>query len=240
MKKILILEDNPLASQHLQDMVQELDTRNVVFTFHNIKDAYQCALEKSIDLFLVDIILDVNSSGDVSGLKFADNIRMIEQYRFVPIVFITSLEDVKLYSYEKIHCYKYIEKPFNPVEVKGIIEQCLRYSPSVQTTKTMFFRIDGVVVAIDREDIVYAESVNHMIHIHSRNGDVLKVPYYTVRKMIEELDSEDIFQCSRNTIVNKRYIENIDIPNQIIRLKNKHGIIMIGGKYKKQIKECFD
>lgn len=40
MKKILILEDNLAALEHLAGIVRELDTRNALYTFTNIKDAY--------------------------------------------------------------------------------------------------------------------------------------------------------------------------------------------------------
>jgi len=69
LKKILILEDNPVALEHLETLVREVDARNDIYAFDNIKDAYQCAMEKTIDLFLIDIILDTKKPGDASGLK---------------------------------------------------------------------------------------------------------------------------------------------------------------------------
>lgn len=51
MKKILILEDNPVTLRNLTNIVQEIDIRSTVYAFANIKDAYQCTIEKTIDLF---------------------------------------------------------------------------------------------------------------------------------------------------------------------------------------------
>lgn len=93
MKKILILEDNPATLMNLTKIVQDVDVKNTVYPFQELKGAYQCAMDKVIDLFIVDIILDRNKPGDSSGLKFVDNIRKISHYVFVPIIFITSLED---------------------------------------------------------------------------------------------------------------------------------------------------
>lgn len=142
------MEDNIAAQEHLTGIIREVDVKNEVYSFADIKDAYQCAMERTIDLFLIDIILDTSHPGDVSGLKFVENIREVEAYRFVPIIFITSLEDSKLYTYEKLHCYRFIEKPFDEEKVKQDVEQCLKFPESRKENKTLFFRKDGINLAV--------------------------------------------------------------------------------------------
>ena len=44
MKKILILEDNLTTLKNLTKIVPDLDERNAVFSFCELKDAYQCAM----------------------------------------------------------------------------------------------------------------------------------------------------------------------------------------------------
>lgn len=239
MKKILILEDNPAALEHLANIVRDLDTKNVIYAFTNIKDAYQCAMERTIDLFLVDIILDTSHPGDASGLKFVENIRRVEHYSFTPIIFVTSLEDARSYTYENLHCYSFIEKPFDVDRIRRTIEQCLKFPGNDKNTKTLYFRKDGIIFAVEREDIVYAESINHIMYIHTSRGDVLKIPYVTLKKLLEDIDSLEVIQCSRNTIINKRYVENVDISNRIIQLKGSFGRVEIGIMFKKYVKECF-
>ena len=239
MKKILILEDNPAALEHLTNIVRDLDIKNTIYSFNNIKDAYQCAMERTIDLFLVDIILDTRHPGDASGLKFVENIRRVEHYSFTPIIFVTSLEDARFYTYENLHCYSFIEKPFDVDRVRRTIEQCLKFPGNGKSTKTLYFRKDGIILAVERENIVYAESIDHIMHIHTSQGDVLKIPYVTLKKLLEDIDSLEMIQCSRNTIINKRYVENVDISNRILQLKGGFGRVEIGIMFKKYVKECF-
>ena len=54
MKKILILEDNPTTLKNLTQIVQNVDAKNVAYSFRDLKDAYQCAMDKVIDLFMVN------------------------------------------------------------------------------------------------------------------------------------------------------------------------------------------
>lgn len=237
LKKILILEDNKITMEHLVSLIGELEIQSSLFRCDNIRDAYQYALERDIDLFIVDIILEPRSPGDSSGLKFVDSIRKIEKYIFTPVIIVTSLEDAKLYTYEKLHCYSFVEKPFDPEKMKDLIRQCLKYPANSNASKTLYFRKDGIILSVNREDIVYVSSENHILNIHTKHGDVLSVPYITLKKFLVEADSADLVQCSRNTIINKNFIHNVDIPNQMIQLKNHMGSVEIGIMYKKYFRE---
>lgn len=228
-----------MTLEHLTKIIHDLDPKNVIYFFDNIKDAYQCVMEKTIDLFLIDIILDSRYPGDTSGLKFVENIRRIEYYSFTPIIFITSLEDVRAYTYENLHCYSFIEKPFDVDRVTQTIEKCLKFPGKGNDTKTLYFRKEGIIVAVEREDIGYVESINHILHIHTIQGGVLKIPYITLKKLIEDIDSCEFIQCSRNTIINKRFVQNVDIANRIIQLKDIFGKVGIGTMFKKHMAEYF-
>ncbi|MCI9439009.1 MAG: response regulator transcription factor [Lachnospiraceae bacterium] len=238
MKKVLILEDNPVMLEHLSNIVKETKTKACVFSFDNLKDAYQCVMERRIDLFIVDIILDVSLPGDSSGLRFIENVRQINHYAFTPVIVVTSLQDPKLYAYENLHCYGFIEKPFDNKQVSLLVEQALGF-PGVTQSKTLYFQKEGVTLAVECEDIVYVESVNHVLSIYTRQNDVMHIPYITIKKLLEDADSPDFIQCSRSTIVNRRYINNVDFSNRIIHLKDGMGRVDIGVTFKNSLKEMF-
>ena len=239
LKKILILEDNPAMLAHMTALVGELDVKSTVFSYDNVKDAYQCAMEYEIDLFLIDIILDRSCPGDSSGLKFVDNIRKVGHYGLTPVIFVTSLQDEKLYTYEKLHCYSFIEKPFDPGRFKKLVGECLSVPDRRKKGKTIYLRKEGIIFAVEREDIVYAECVNHRMNIYTKNKDMLSVSYLTLKGFLEQLDSSDMIQCSRNRIVNKVFVHNVDITNRIIQLKDGLGKVEIGEKYKKDVQDAF-
>lgn len=240
MKKILVLEDNFVTLEYITALVQEIDSKSTIFKCASIKDAYQYVLERDIDLFIIDIILDTSRPGDSSGLRFVDAIRKIDRYAFIPVIFVTSLEDARLYTYEKLHCYSFIEKPFDPNKLKEMVIQCLNFPSVEQKRKTMYFRKDGIILAADREDIVYVECINHVLNILTIQGDLLSIPYVTLKKFLSDVDSNDFIQCSRSTVVNKCYVHNIDITNRVMQLKNKMGTVEVGIMYKKGLKEIFE
>ena len=145
---------------------------------------YRCALENDIDLFIVDIILEKEKPGDISGLQYVENIRKIDRYSFIPVIFVTSLEDAKFHTYEKLHCYSFIEKPFDEIKLKNLMKECLTFKDTHQVNKTLFFRKDGVILALDREEFLYSESIQHVMYIHTTKAGMLSIPYITVKKTL--------------------------------------------------------
>ena len=239
MKKILILEDNVVAVEHLKVLIDELQVKCEVYSTCDLKDAYQYILENTVDLFIIDIILDTSRPGDTSGLKFVENLRKIGKYEFTPVVFVTSLEDSKLYTYENLQCHRFIEKPFDSNLVKKTIEKCLRFPRKEREKKSLYFRKDGIVLAVDVENLVYAECINHIMHIHLDNGEILKIPYVTLKKLLSDTAEYDIIQCSRNTLVNRAFMHNVDSTNRFIQLKDNYGQVEIGVMFRKHVKENF-
>ena len=238
-KRVLILEDDPNSAHMLEAMLKEIDSSIQIIWTSKKDDAWKYVMNATISLFLVDIILMPNVPGDISGIQFIEQLRTLYKYQFTPVIFITSLEDPRMYAYSELHSYGYLEKPFDVGKAKKLIEAALQYIPRKEEAKVLFFRKDGILLSVKTSDVVYMESENHNMNIYTAANDILKIPYKTCRQILEEIDNSDFFQCSRNTIVNKHYIRSIDITNRYIALQNPFGNIDIGVTYRKKIKEKF-
>lgn len=236
MKKVLIVEDKEIHRITLKRVLEGIDENFQIYVAGTLEEAYKLSIENTINLFLVDIILDTTARGDVSGLKFAESIRAMSQYSFTPLIFITSLEDPQLHAYRELNCLGYIEKPFDPVEVKNLIEKAFKFPEIKQKDKTVFFRKEGIVYSVKAKDIIYIESSRRKLVVHTTK-EVLTVPYKTCSQILEELESDDFIQCSRYTIINKNYVESIDYVNRFIKLEGEERDIEIGISMKKKVKD---
>lgn len=234
-KNILIVEDNKAHLRAVQECVDELGRKIKIFTAANHHDAFIILMEHHIHLFLIDIILNPKDPGDVSGLNLVRELRGISKYAYTPVIFITSLEDPKLYSYSLLHCRGYIEKPFNKERVQECVSEALDFPVLAENKRTVYFRKDGVIYAKKVNDIIYIENIRHKIVIHCVN-DELEVPYKSCEKILDELASDSFIQCSRYAIINKQYIDLIDYPNRFIKIKNKDIYIEIGAIMKKKFR----
>lgn len=206
-----------------------------VYDVDNLIGAYKIMLEKPIDLFIVDIVLDADRKGDTSGVKLVNVIRTIPQYMFTPVIFVTSLEEPKMFAYSKLHCFSYLEKPFNQNEAKVIFKSALGYTTPRSENDILCMRKDGVLYPFQIDQIVYIESRNRSILVHREGGDTEQMPYMTCRRILEEADNSSLIQCSRGVIVNRNYVKAVDKTNHLLELKGCKERLDIGVTYSKQV-----
>ncbi len=237
-KNILIVEDNKAALEMLRQIVEEIQMEINIYTALNSMEAYQKALQYTIDVFVIDIVLDSKQSGDVSGIEFAQKVRGIEKYQFTPMIFTTALMDPKLYAFTSIHSYAYLEKPYDSNKIKRIIERALEYTTEREKDRNLFFRRDGLLFAINISEIIYIENSAHSLTIQT-TFEKLKMPYKSCKKLMEEIDCKDFIQCSRSTIVNMKYVQALDSVNRYFILKEDFMNLEIGTAYIKKVKEYF-
>ena len=236
MKTILVLEDNDNNREMLLKIIADLDMKIDLKETSNQKDALDVAMKYNVDLFLVDIILDSSIPGDVSGMTFAENIRMVQKYKYTPIIFVTALEDPGLHAYSDIHCYYYIEKPFDPVNASKMILEALKVPKEKADDHNVYFRKDGILYKKNISDIVYIENSRSGLVIYCTNGN-LKLSYRPNKLLMNDLHSGKFLRCNRYNIVNTDYIEEIDTVNRYIKMKNAGELLEIGIAFKKKFLE---
>lgn len=237
-RNILILEDNEKCMDAIADIISDCNNVNI-FTASNISDALSIAYKNRIHLFLVDIILNPEMKEDVSGLDFVKALRENKKYEFTPVIFITALEDPKLYSYSQLHCYGYIEKPFENEKIKKIVGEALEFPVQKIDDDVLYFRKEGIVYSVYANDIVYIVCSSRKLTIHCKN-DILELKPMSQKQLFMKLEADTFVACSRYVIVNKNYIEQIDYRNRYIKLSGVKGTIEISASSLKRFRENID
>lgn len=234
-KTVLVIEDNVNQLEMLKKLVLEVDPEVLVYTASTSGSAYEILMERTIDAFLVDIILDTGRPGDASGMRLVEKFRQLPKYMFTPVVFITSLEDEMKYAFTDLNCLGYIEKPFDPENVKRYIKKALNFSTAREKEATLFFRKDGIIYPIKVKNIIYMECLNHKVHVHLKEEPIFTVAYKTCKDLLEEADADCLLQCSRSVIINRDYVENVDPVSRYIKMKPTGEMVEIGITYKKKV-----
>lgn len=231
-RNILIVEDKKSHIDALCKVISDLSREIKTFTASDEQEAYRISMEYRIHLFLVDIVLCPENPADVAGLRFAQKIREVRQYTFTPLIFITSLEDPKLYSYSQLHCFGYIEKPFSEEKVKELIGNALEFPIKDDEERFAYFKKDGIIYAKCIKEIIYVEVVRRKVTVYCVN-DTLDIPYMTCKEILKALDSDQFIRCSRHIVINKKFVEAIDYANYYVKLKHIEEPIEIGVTFKK-------
>ena len=233
MKTVLIIEDNARSMEMLIRIIKDIDEDINVKCASDVNMAYKLSIENLIDAFLVDIILDPCNQGDVSGVRFADNIRELKRYAYTPIIFVTSLEDPKLYAYSDLRCFQYIEKPYNVERVSRVVRDALHMPIMSESNQNVYFRKEGVLYRKSVSEIIYIENTRRGRVVHGTDGD-MELSYKPCKEILEELQSDKFIQCSRYAVINKDFIERIDEVNRFIKLKGRKEQVEIGIVFKKR------
>lgn len=234
-KTVLIIEDDANQLKMLRQLVLSVSKDVEVLEADNETVAYKILMEKTIDVFLVDIVLDTRKPSDTAGVRIVENIRKIEKYMFTPVIFVTSLEDPTLYCFKDLNCIDYIEKPFDPNRVIKVLERALNYSTTREKEVFLSFRKDGILYPVELKKIVYMESIKHVMNIHMSDGSVLEIPYKTCKQILEEADTDCLIQCNRSTLVNKKFVQALDLVNRYVIFKDELGQVEIGLTFKKKV-----
>lgn len=233
-KTVLIVEDDNDQLNMLRQLVLAVNQNVEVYIADNAAQAYRFFTEKTVDVFLVDIMLDTTNPRDISGVRLVERFRQIPRYMFTPVIFVTSVLDSNSYAYKGLNCISYIEKPYDPEQVMRTVEKALNYTTVREKDVTFSFRKDGILYPVKLKDIVYMESLRHIMYIQLANGMVLDILYKTCKGILKEEDSaESLVQCSRGVLVNREYVKRIDSVNDLVVLKEGFGVVNIGRKYKK-------
>lgn len=219
-KNVLIIEDEKHSRTALINITKKCDENCNIFDTDNVSEAYRYAMEQDIDLFLIDIILDKQNRHDASGMIFAERMRQLDRYKYTPIIFITSLVDQGLNALHNIHCYNYIEKPFDIQKVQQNIIDALGAPSAEDREITSFtFHKDGVLFHIPVEKIMYYETHGRKSYIHLKD-EIIEIPYKSCKSIQSELPRKDFLKCNGSTVVNKKYLYMSDKMNRYITLTN--------------------
>lgn len=226
---IVIVEDDINISDLIYKTINEIYPNTESVIFENAKDALDYANFNNIDIFLLDIQLN-----DYKGTLLANQIRLIDKYKYTPIVFITALANEELYAYREIKSYSFLTKPFTKDELLKTITDVVEYkkhlnpeSKKLKITQKLF------VFEYDLKGIIYIESFGKKLEIHLNKGSEV-ISGYSLKSIFELIDDSSFIQCHKSYIVNKNYVEKIDKVNKIIYLSNLENIL-VGKKFESNV-----
>ena len=235
MTKIMILEDSMDSLMALTAMIKKISKDIAVVPVESLEKA-RAALQDEANLFqafLLDINLDEQDMEDALGMEFARQVRNDIRYAFTPLVMITSIANLELAAYRELHCYQYILKPYDEEEIEKLIHKVL-FQTGESKEPFVLVKKEGVNYKIYCKDIVYLYAISRGICLVLQK-ETMKIPYLSIKQILAKLPEEQFIQCHRMYVVNRSYIDYVDIVNRIIRMKGSQEV-EIGVTYKTEIR----
>ncbi len=225
--KVLIIEDNPITSLDLQDILElkgfEANVAN------NFKDAIDMFHSLKPDIALVDI----NLNGEKDGI---DLVNEIKHSTSIPIVYLTGNSDETTRSRAiKSGASSFLTKPFREVELTSALEiaflnKLLNNTSlySAPENKYTFLKSgnSNSFVKVHFDNILYLKAEGSYTAIITEDDEFLLS--YNLNQIEEKLSHNSIVRIHRSWSVNMRFVDSITRESVIV----KDLEIPIGRKYR--------
>lgn len=181
----------------VRSFFSERRTEIEMFTFTSGTDLLNG--EFTYDLIFLDI-----SMPDMSGMEVASKIR--EKDKNVIIIFVTS-ESHRVFDSFKVKAFDFIVKPINLLELNKALERvCTEVNQGNEGL--IVDLMTGGQAKINLKDILFIESANRNIIIHSRSSNLEVVS--KMKDIEEKLPSELFFKTHKSFIINLSHVKKYD------------------------------
>ncbi|MGB5824778.1 MAG: LytTR family DNA-binding domain-containing protein [Proteocatella sp.] len=149
------------------------------------------------------IFMDIFMVGE-NGIATARNIRKYSQK--VKIIFMSTSSEFALESYD-VFAYGYLLKPVDHDKIRILLDKYL--DDAEENEKRLMLNIKGKINHIRYADIVYLESKNTAIIIHTNNDEEFKI-YGKLDDIEESLNNRRFLRCHQSYIINMDYVSSVD------------------------------
>ena len=173
--------------------------------FLNAEDALVHLAEHPADL----IFLDVEMPG-ISGLEMMDRLGEIPQ------VILTTSKTEYAYDAFQYNVTDYMRKPFTYTRFLESIQKVkARKEEEATDISHMFIKVDGKLVRLNSDDILYIESMGDYVRFTTQ--DRKYVTHNTIKNIESRMDASRFMKVHRSYIVNLSQVEGLHEDELSIR-----------------------
>ena len=223
---VLIVDDDVNFCYTLKrDLTFYFETINDRTQFYIISDVpFHFQLREKYDLAFIDIDLK-----GIDGIQVAKEIRNSGLCRL--IIFVTS-HDHLVYNSLTVHPFFFIRKKEYEDDLKVFFDLI---SDAFQSDEFITLKWHGNRIVINTKDIIYIESINHSLLIHTIKGD-----YCDSRLLKEMMKNLNIYRFAQ---IYKSYVINFDFlmsynSTSVQMVENK--VLTIGRSYKQHFIKSYE
>lgn len=217
MKKItcLIADDEPMALSLIETYVLKTPFLELKARCNNAIEAMQILEEdKNIDLFFLDIQMP-----DLSGLEFSKLVPKSSR-----VIFTTAFDQYAIDGY-KVNALDYLLKPFDYNEFLNAATKARNLFESQQPVSVLklekkqeffFVKSEYRQIKISFSEILYIEGLKDYVKIYLKDNPKPVLTLMSLKKLEEELPSQDFMRVHRSFIVGLNKIEAIERNHIVI------------------------
>lgn len=229
--KCIIIDDEPLAREAVQLLVEETPGLKLSGSFADATSAGTFLSGNEVDL----VFLDIRMPG-IDGIEFAKNIR-----NNTLVIFTTAYSEYAVDSYE-VDAIDYLVKPIELERFQKAVGKAVEYHALLSAQKNsveniteeyMFVKAERRYFKVLFNDILFIEGLKDYVVIQTAEQRI--ITKMNLKTIYEQLPHSLFFRVNKSYIVNTRHIDSFD-NNDILIGSNE---IPIGTAYRDVFFEKF-
>ena len=226
--KCIIIEDEPIASEILQDYIAELPQLTLLGAFPDAIFGLEFLRQNDVDLIFLDLHLP-----KLKGFDFLKTLKNPPK-----VIVTTAYHQYAVESYE-LEIVDYLLKPIEFSRLVQAINKLDSSSPLLtkeiqnDDRKFIFFNVNKKKVKVFLDDILFIESLKEYIKIHLSESTI--VTKYQIGEIEQLLKEVDLIRIHRSYLVAKSKITAYS--SSIVEVNGLE--LPIGRSYKKTVEESF-
>ncbi len=225
--KCLLVDDEPLALDALESLMQKIPELEIIDRCNNAMDALQVIHNKKIDLLFLDIQMP-----EITGIE------MLKSLVHPPkVIFTTAYRDYAVEAFE-LDVIDYLVKP---ISLERLIRSINRYHDRIsrksdsqtsdpeRSNKSITIYSDKKNYRVSTSSILYVEGLKDYAMVHTDNGRL--ITRQTLKHIEDILPDEDFIRVHRSYIIPFKRLDSWTTYSVIIKDKE----IPVGRTYRKTI-----
>jgi two-component system, LytTR family, response regulator len=210
--RAIVIDDERLARKELINLLNQLETVEVVGEAVNVEDAKEKIEQLAPDVIFLDIQMPEKTGFD-----------LLEELDHVPhVIFTTAYDEYALKAFQ-VNALDYLLKPIEPKRLEeainrliGKIEGISRKDESATFFNQKKLTLEDQVFVKDGDRCWFVRLSN--VRLFESDGNYIKVYFDNFKPMIhkslnaldERLDEKSFFRASRKHIINLGWVEGIE------------------------------
>lgn len=188
MPRCLIIEDEPLAQLVLQRYIGRLTAFDLAGVCTTAVEAFEALHREKIDLIFLDIRLP-----HINGMDFLKSLKDPPL-----VVFTTAYPEYAAQSYD-LEAVDYLLKPITEERFLRCVDKILQRTPDTPRRDNLILKVDGALVRINHEDILYIESLKDYLRVVT--PDDAYITHMTMKALEGILPSDAFVRIHRSYLV---------------------------------------
>lgn len=218
--RVLIVDDEPLARDRIRALLRSQQNLKIVGEAGNGPDALNMIARDTPDVVFLDMQMPGCDGLEVAEAAMAKNPRPA-------IVFVTAHDRFAVEAFS-VRAVDYVLKPFDQerllqslqrataylcarrnIEVGSRLENLLTKAPPDRSTLRIAFRVDGRIIFVDPEEIVWIEAANNysILHLSDQRRLMPREPLATLEARLGETH---FVRINRSTMVQINQVKELE------------------------------